>query len=472
MKFSLPFFLFAFNHLLTPLVHGENEGERLLAMLMKKPEHKTTIYDAALNVNSAKDDEGTVYFSRQDGLKEADKITRLPGQPNDVKFDQYAGYVTVDPQLGRALFYYFVEAPKKSFGKDKKPLVLWLNGGPGCSSIGNGAMSELGPFFVEGDGKTLYENPHAWNNIANMLFLESPTGVGFSYSNVTSDYKNNGDKRTARDSYAFLINWLERFPEYKTSDFFITGESYAGHFIPQLANLILENNIKYKSFSTIKLKGIAIGNAYIETIENEQGLFDFLWLRSVIHNDTYYRIKSVCNITGQDYYGDDVCIKALEVADTEKGRISLYNIYAPICNSLQSNKNSLQQGNILKKGTDPCADHNVESYMNLPEVQTAFHANTTKLSHAWTQCSGDFDAIVSVTATQYSLQNLGLPIETTWGPWYHKEQVGGYYMVYKGLTYATVKGAGHMVPADQPERALELFRVFLEGKQFNTSSPA
>ena len=45
-------------------------------------------------------------------------------------------------------------------------------------------------------------------------------------------------------------------------------------------------------------------------------------------------------------------------------------------------------------------------------------------------------------------------------------------MVYKGLTYATVKGAGHMVPADQPERALELFRVFLEGKQFNTSSPA
>lgn len=90
-----------------------------------------------------------------------------------------------------------------------------------------------------------------------------------------------------------------------------------------------------------------IGNAYIETIENEQGLFDYLWLRSVIQNDTYYRIKSVCNITGQDYNGEDVCIKALEAADIEKGRISLYNIYAPICNSLQSDKNSLQQGNIL-----------------------------------------------------------------------------------------------------------------------------
>lgn len=201
MKFSLPFFLFAFNLLFTPLVHGENEGERLLAMLIKKLEHKTSIYDAALNPNLANDDEGMVYLSRQDGLKEADKITRLPGQPNDVKFDQYAGYVTVDPQVGRALFYYFVETPKKSFGKNKKPLVLWLNGGtfyvklvlwiylmslffilftvetmlafagPGCSSIGNGAMSELGPFFVKSDSKTLYENPHAWNNSKSyMLF--------------------------------------------------------------------------------------------------------------------------------------------------------------------------------------------------------------------------------------------------------------------------------------------------------------
>lgn len=93
--------------------------------------------------------------------------------------------------------------------------------------------------------------------VANMLFLESPTGVGFSYSNVTSDYKNNGDKRTARDSYTFLINWLERFPQYKNIDFFITGESYAGHYIPQLTNLILNNNIE-KNYTKIKLIGIAV----------------------------------------------------------------------------------------------------------------------------------------------------------------------------------------------------------------------
>lgn len=67
---------------------------------------------------------------------------------------------------------------------------------------------------------------------ANVIFLESPAGVGFSYSNTSSDYDNNGDKRTAEDSYTFLINWLERFPQYKSRDFFITGESYAGHYVP------------------------------------------------------------------------------------------------------------------------------------------------------------------------------------------------------------------------------------------------
>ncbi|KAK1288859.1 Serine carboxypeptidase II-3 [Acorus calamus] len=121
---------------------------------------------------------------------EADKIDALLGQPKGVDFDQYGGYVTVDPNYGRALFYYFVESPHNS---SDKPLVLWLNGA------------------------------------ANVIFLESPIGVGFSYSNTSSDYKLNGDERTAEDSYTFLINWLERFPHYKTREFFQAGESYTGH---------------------------------------------------------------------------------------------------------------------------------------------------------------------------------------------------------------------------------------------------
>ena len=94
-------------------------------------------------------------------------------------------------------------------------------------------------------------------SVANVLFLESPTGVGFSYSNTTSDYQNGGDRKTAHDNYAFLVNWLERFPEYKKRDFYISGESYAGHYVPQLAHTILHHNKKANG-PIINLKGIIV----------------------------------------------------------------------------------------------------------------------------------------------------------------------------------------------------------------------
>ena len=92
---------------------------------------------------------------------------------------------------------------------------------------------------------------------ANVLFLESPAGVGFSYSNRTSDYNTSGDSRTALDSYWFVINWLERFPEYKNRDFYISGESYAGHYVPQLAHTIFQHNKKANK-TLINLKGIIV----------------------------------------------------------------------------------------------------------------------------------------------------------------------------------------------------------------------
>ena len=92
---------------------------------------------------------------------------------------------------------------------------------------------------------------------ANVLFLESPAGVGFSYSNTTLDYSTSGDRRTAGDNYVFLLNWLKRFPEYKNRDFYIAGESYAGHYVPQLAHTILFHNKKANK-TIINLKGITV----------------------------------------------------------------------------------------------------------------------------------------------------------------------------------------------------------------------
>lgn len=94
--------------------------------------------------------------------QEKDRITYLPGQPQNVGFDQYSGYVTVNQQNGRALFYWLTEVPKER-DPNSRPLVLWLNGGPGCSSVAYGAAEEIGPFRINSDGRTLFLNPYSWN---------------------------------------------------------------------------------------------------------------------------------------------------------------------------------------------------------------------------------------------------------------------------------------------------------------------
>ncbi|KAG9149182.1 hypothetical protein Leryth_003174 [Lithospermum erythrorhizon] len=432
------------------------------------------------NNNNNEAEYEAVYVGPQDGLKEADKIVALPGQP-EVFFDQYSGYVTVDPNDEKALFYYFVESDNSS---STKPLVLWINGGPACSSLGNGAMMELGPFRVNKDNKTLWLNKFAWNNVANIIFLESPIGVGFSYSNKSTDY-TSGDEQTAAESYTFLINWLERFPEYKARDFFIAGESYAGHYIPQLAQLILHNN-KITNQAVINLKGIAIGNPYIDDETLYIGKYDYLWSHALISDEIHKGIVLNCNFSSPEPLSDE-CNKYLSRAEKARGNIFYYDIYAPLCD-VPSNPDS---------GFDPCTDQYIFSYLNNREVQKSLHVNVTgQLPGTWMVCnydmlvswkdrhhtvlptimnllssgirvwlySGDTDLQVPVTSTRYAIKKLGVTLKTPWTHWDSQGEVSGYVVEYQNLTFATVRGSGHYVPSYQPARALELCSSFLNGR--------
>ena len=98
----------------------------------------------------------------------ADRIVKLPGEPDNVVFSQFSGYITVNRRAGRALFYWMIEAPRRR-EPATRPLVLWLNGGPGCSSVAYGASEEVGPFRARPDGKSLHLNPYAWNAGKNKL---------------------------------------------------------------------------------------------------------------------------------------------------------------------------------------------------------------------------------------------------------------------------------------------------------------
>ncbi|KAL5992719.1 hypothetical protein ACLOJK_013638 [Asimina triloba] len=420
-----------------------------------------------------------VCIAPQEGLMDADKIDALPGQPNGVDFNQYAGYVTVDPRHGRALFYYFTESPENA---STKPLVLWLNGGPGCSSL-IGAMTELGPFRVNPDGKTLFRNDYAWNNVANVIYLESPAGVGFSYSNTSSDYDLSGDKRTAEDAYAFLVNWLERFPQYKTRDFYITGESYAGHYVPQLAYTILLNN-NHTNQTIINLKGIAVGNGYFDEDANTKGNFDFLWTHAMISDETNAGINANC-------YGNrtDLCSKYENEVRIDMRGIDGYNIYAPLCPTDTTSRK--HYSDIMNY--DPCSEDYMIAYLNNAEVQKTMHANVTRLPYEWSECSslftwhdmpstvlptidklaasglriwlytGDMDSVCPITGTRYSIHKLGYGVDTPWRSWHSQNEVGGYVVNYKGLVLVTVRGAGHFVPSYQPSRALTMISSFLRG---------
>ncbi|KAK7844958.1 serine carboxypeptidase-like 40 [Quercus suber] len=378
------------------------------------------------------------------------------------RLKQNFGVDTMHKSAGRALYYYFVEA---HHSKNPLPLLLWLNGGPGCSSLA-GALLELGPFRVHSDGKTLYTNKFSWNYAANVLFLESPAGVGFSYSNTTSDYDKSGDSRTAADNYVFLVNWLERFSEYKDRDFYISGESYAGHYI---------------------------GNAVINDETDEQGMVDYFGSHAIISDQDVYQIHKYCDFSPNATSQSRECEASYGALEENIIDINVYNIYAPMCFSSDVTTRP-KKASILE--FDPCSINYMYVYLNRPDVQEALHANVTKLTHDWELCgdtiqvwrdspstiipllkefmsngirvwifSGDIDGRVPVTSTKYSINKMKLPVKTAWHPWFLNKEVGGYTQVYEGdLTFATVREAGHQVPSYQPARALSLIKHFLEGK--------
>ncbi|KAF5782667.1 putative carboxypeptidase D [Helianthus annuus] len=430
-----------------------------------------------------------------------DLVTNLPGQPS-VDFRHYAGYVTVNEKKGRALFYWFYEAWTLPH---EKPLVLWLNGGPGCSSVGYGATQEIGPFIVNTDGKGLHLNPYSWNREANMLFLESPVGVGFSYSNTANDYDNLGDDLTAKDAYAFLHNWFQKFPSFKNRTFYIAGESYAGKYVPELAGLIHDKNNDASLY--INLKGILLGNPETNDAEDWKGLIDYAWSHAVVSDETHKIIRENCDFNSNNTWSNEDCSQAVDEVLAQYSEIDIYSLYTSVCitNSAYADNKAMQV--VFKKssskmmprimgGYDPCLDDYAKSYYNKPEVQKALHVGDGLNLKNWTICnmdifngwaqskdsvlpiykklidakfriwvySGDTDGRVPVLSTRYSLSSLGLPITRAWRPWYHQKQVAGWLQEYEGLTFATFRGAGHAVPIFKPSESLAFFTSFLLGK--------
>ncbi|CAH8366642.1 unnamed protein product [Eruca vesicaria subsp. sativa] len=435
----------------------------------------------------------------------SDKVVNLPEQPTNPKISHFSGYVNVNQENTRSLFFWFFEALSEA---PTRPLVLWLNGGPGCSSIGYGAASELGPFRVIENGTSLSFNQYSWVQEANMLFLESPVGVGFSYTNTSSDLDNLNDSFVAEDAYNFMVAWFARYPQYKSRDFFIAGESYAGHYAPQLAEQIYDRNKVKPKESFINLKGFIVGNPLTDDDYDNKGILEYAWSHAVISDNLYDTAKRNCDFKSSNW--SEPCNVAMNTMFQKYKEIDIYNIYAPKCTTNNSSAASFlgvfdkspAKKDWFKRvrwfeGYDPCYSDYAEKYFNRLDVRTSLHATTRDVSR-WKVCndsilqtyqftvssmlptysklikaglkiwvySGDADGRVPVIGSRYCVEALGLPVKSEWRSWFHNHQVGGRITEYEGgLTFVTVRGAGHLVPLNKPEEALALFSSFLNGQE-------
>jgi len=224
---------------------------------------------------------------RASSSPDADYVPSLPGYgPPPTR--QWSGYLDATEGCDTSIngeyckiHYWFAEAEggNDADARDadlasEKPVVLWLNGGPGSSSV-LGFLQELGPLLMNATGGFM-KNPWSWTNEAHVLVIESPVGVGYSYcaAQVDGGKCHNTDKYTASSARAALVDFFTtKFPELSDNEFFITGESYAGVYIPTLSKEILDHA---SSSDVVNLRGIAVGDPCTDN-DAQADSMDSLW---------------------------------------------------------------------------------------------------------------------------------------------------------------------------------------------------
>lgn len=198
--------------------------------------------------------------------------------------DIYSGYLSTKIPENELFYVYFPSQNSPS----TSPLMLWLNGGPGCSSL-FGMLSEVGPVISPNFSKKFIRNEYSWNKNANLLFIEQPAGVGFSKTNDPDFYWT--DDVNAENLFYGIKDFFNLFEDLKGRNFYVSGESYAGVYIPFLTKYILED----KEDDKINLKGVLIGNplTYFDT-DSERSMVEFGFWHGIISIETYESFKRNC----------------------------------------------------------------------------------------------------------------------------------------------------------------------------------
>jgi len=425
------------------------------------------------------------------------EIKNLPGAP-PLNFRQFSGYISLPNGHGK-IFYWFVESQGNP---DSDPLMLWTNGGPGCSGLA-GLMTENGPFRPNKDG-TLDENKFSWNKIANMVFVEQPVGVGFSQASGDIQY---GDSMAALDNHLFLEGFLDLFPAFKTKALYLTSESYGGHYLPTLAKEIVTQG-KLTHFA-----GFAVGNPLTWMPYRDYGQWGTLWGHQLIPQPLWTDyLENKCQTLESSRH----CQSITDQMSTITQDLDPYALDFPVCldESLSTGRaerwnfmNIIRRSKRLKgqhklngffpEVYEPCADVYADTYLNRKDIQAAIGADEMK----WQECNDEinqgwnatdldtpmmpiYEFLVnnhnlnlmvysgtddSVCATLGSQQFIWDTFNKTngqdWSPWKDADgQIAGSSQGFDGFRFTTVNGAGHMVPSTRPAQSLEMLRKYLDNE--------
>ncbi len=452
-------------------------------------------------------------------------VRGLPGTPPGSAPAILAGYADVGQQGSRSLFYLLVHADNDAAAPADAdadadtalPLIIWLQGGNGCSSL-IGGFSENGPFTSppSGDPHTLGRNRHSLHRLGHVLYLDRPAGAGFSYSAGPPDVSWANDNQTALDARDALLQVLRRYPWLcGRRNVYVAGESYAGHFTVQLATAIADvSSSAGDDLCGVRLGGVMVGNGVVDINQTNFAWFEAGATHTLVEERVWDAMRVECDFTkdlGIDGNGcprgvSDACAVLIDTwmnqSGAAAGALSLYDYYTDVCLG-SSDADTCRNG-----GVDACADQHTAAYLNLPDVQRALHVRRSVWKGPWEACSqalndayscpdtlvsvaplyrgllergfrvlvysGDVDGVVPTLASTRWIDGMGgsKTLRESWRRWEDADgQIGGWTMRWDvdpqdgeqhgELVFATVRGAGHQVPTFQARRAFTWFARFL-----------
>ncbi|ORY83850.1 Alpha/Beta hydrolase protein [Protomyces lactucae-debilis] len=410
----------------------------------------------------------------------------------------HTGYLSLDHGK-RNIYFAFFESRSSPL---KDPLALWLQGGPGTSGTAYGLLLETGPCSLYNNVTTQF-NPYSWNHAANTIYVDQPIGVGYSFSTKADPV---GSRERAADGMIVLLHLFNTaFPQLRANKLHITGESYAGKWIPSLAMGILDAN-KHDPSNQIVLGSVVIGGGYFSPAVQDPKNYDYACL------EPYPLGKPLFNKTTCAKMKDDAIKCAAKWAKyTSLGgkndRSKRVRVGTDAINSCYDDLVQIvpDAGLDLYKIDRDCPDKSgdcdprgvaSEQFLKRSDVAFAFGAGPGEY-HAFSDVvywasedSGDefvdvgpllgqlleagipmllyagmLDYIVNHRGIEAALEKLvwsgsaefkaGQKAPTKWS--------GGVKWKAKNLLWVLFNNAGHVVPEDDPASAFEIFNAWIDG---------